>query len=568
MDGADGGPDARSAAHLEVLHRVASAANRAESLEEAASEALAVLCRWTGWPVGHLYVDAGDGSGDLAPADVWHLADPAHAVRLVEATMRTRFRRGEGIPGAVAAAGRPCWVVDTAARRDLPRWAGGADLGVGAAFAFPVLVRDDVAAVVELFADGPHEPDDVLLDVVGNVGLQLGRVVERQQAREALRTSEYRLRRTIETANDAFVGMDASGVVTDWNARSHAMFGWTGEEACGRELAELVIPERFRAAHRRGLEHFLATGEGPVLGRPVELAGVHRDGHEFPLELTVWAVPHDAAWTFNAFLRDVSERKGAEEELRARAAALEEANAALRVSDAVKDEFIAVTSHELRTPLTAILGYASTLEGRWERVPDQARLEAVRVIRRQAQQLHGLVSDLLTTSTIQAGALELHREPTRVRTVLDRAVQATGVPADVRCPPTAEAYVDPTRFEQVVVNLLSNAAKYGEPPIELAVEVTGRGAVEVRVEDHGAGVPDDFVGEMFERFTQASRGDRRRAKGTGLGLSIVRSLVEAHGGAVRYERAPAGGACFVVTLPGEDAQDTTDPGAGRATTVG
>ncbi|MGH2556422.1 MAG: PAS domain S-box protein, partial [Actinomycetota bacterium] len=139
---------------------------------------------------------------------------------------------------------------------------------------------------------------------------------DRNRTEEALQASEERTRSIIETASDALIGMDTDGLITDWNPQAEVTFGWSREEVIGRSVADTVIPARFRKAHWEGLERFLATGEGPVLGRRIELSALHRDGHEFPVELSVNPIRLGQALSFNAFVHDISERQQAEEALR------------------------------------------------------------------------------------------------------------------------------------------------------------------------------------------------------------------------------------------------------------
>ncbi|MGH2656694.1 MAG: PAS domain S-box protein [Actinomycetota bacterium] len=141
-------------------------------------------------------------------------------------------------------------------------------------------------------------------------------LTERKRAEQALRTSEEETRRILETAQDAFVAIDVDGRITDWNRQAERVFGWARDEVLGRLLAETVIPERYRTDHRRGLARFLETGEGPVLGRRLELAALRRDGHEFPVELTIWATSVGPSYRFNALIHDISERVTAEDALR------------------------------------------------------------------------------------------------------------------------------------------------------------------------------------------------------------------------------------------------------------
>ncbi|HYV25947.1 MAG TPA: PAS domain S-box protein, partial [Candidatus Eisenbacteria bacterium] len=149
------------------------------------------------------------------------------------------------------------------------------------------------------------------------VGIAFENVTERKQAEEKLQASEIRTRSIVDTAHDAFIGIDLEGRITDWNRQAEAMFGWGVEEVKGKPLAELIIPPRYREAHARGLKHFLATGEGPLLNKRIELAALRRDGAEFPVELTIASIQLENTWLFSAFLRDVTERKQAEESLRA-----------------------------------------------------------------------------------------------------------------------------------------------------------------------------------------------------------------------------------------------------------
>jgi PAS domain S-box-containing protein len=137
-------------------------------------------------------------------------------------------------------------------------------------------------------------------------------VASREQA-EALRHSEHRVREILDTAQEAFVSMSAEGKVIDWNPQAEQTFGWSAEEVVGRELAATIIPPRFRDAHRDGLTGFLSTGDGPVLGQRLELAALHRDGHEFSVELTITPITRADSYEFHAFVRDISERKQAEE---------------------------------------------------------------------------------------------------------------------------------------------------------------------------------------------------------------------------------------------------------------
>lgn len=133
-----------------------------------------------------------------------------------------------------------------------------------------------------------------------------------KRADSALREREEETRQILETAQDAYIGMDTTGEITDWNRQAEVIFGWSRDEAIGRTLADTIIPERLREAHWKGLRRFLETGEGPVLNQRLELSGVRRDGTEFPVELTIWPLPAGEGLRFNALVHDISERTGAQ----------------------------------------------------------------------------------------------------------------------------------------------------------------------------------------------------------------------------------------------------------------
>lgn len=158
-------------------------------------------------------------------------------------------------------------------------------------------------------------------------------VTERKRIEEALGAGEERLRAILETANDAFVAMDAGGAITEWNDQAEAMLGWSREEAVGRPMAQTIVPPRYREQYERGLRHFLESGEGPVLKQRVELAALRRDRTEFPVELTIWALHDGEGATFNAFIRDLTDRRQAEVGLAQKALALDMAHERVLASE-------------------------------------------------------------------------------------------------------------------------------------------------------------------------------------------------------------------------------------------
>src|SRR6266540_1603827 len=172
-----------------------------------------------------------------------------------------------------------------------------------------------------LRSDGTEFPIEISLSPLATdegilVSSAIRDISERKRAQDALRDSEARIRQVLETADEAFIEMDHEGRITEWNPKAHSLFGWSREEALGKTVAETVIPPEMRAAHEAGLRRFLVAGEGPVVGKRVELSAVRRDGGHFPVEITISAIRERNTHRFTAFIQDITERKKAEERFR------------------------------------------------------------------------------------------------------------------------------------------------------------------------------------------------------------------------------------------------------------
>lgn len=304
---------------MTLLGSVAVTANTAESPRQALDRVLEHVVEQLGWPLAHAYEVVPDHR--LRPTD-WAVGRGESGDSMVEfmrATDDTWFDQGSGLPGRVLTSGAPAWIEDVWVDENFPRSRSARDSGLRAAFAFPVLAHGEVVAVLEFFCHAVMSPDERFLEVVGQIGYQVGLVYERHRAVQALQESESRTRQVLDSAGDAFVAMDAGGRVTEWNEAAERVFGWSRSEALGQEVAALIVPEQLRDAHRRGVERFVSTGEARVVGQRLEMSGLHRDRGEFPLEITLWSLPGADGYEFYAFARDITHRKRAEAELAHRA---------------------------------------------------------------------------------------------------------------------------------------------------------------------------------------------------------------------------------------------------------
>jgi signal transduction histidine kinase len=247
-------------------------------------------------------------------------------------------------------------------------------------------------------------------------------------------------------------------------------------------------------------------------------------------------------------VRDRSQLEEVRDRLEQSGAVLAATNAELAAANDIKDDFLAMTNHELRTPLTTVLGYTQLLRKRWDTISDERRREFVVRIEEQGQRLQTMVEELLTLSSAQAGALHMQLTEVELCGAIDEAIQSHGLVGTAfgnDCPPGVAVWADRGRLGQILINYLTNARKYGAPPISVRTELDGAW-VRIVVEDEGPGVPEAFVPRLFDRFSQASRGDSRTAEGTGLGLAIVQQLAQAQGGDAWYEPRHPRGSRFLV----------------------
>jgi signal transduction histidine kinase len=231
---------------------------------------------------------------------------------------------------------------------------------------------------------------------------------------------------------------------------------------------------------------------------------------------------------------------------------LEALVAELERLDDAKNQFVSLASHELRTPIAVVHGIAATLHFRGHQLADDQLDELRETMYVQSCRLVDLTEQLLDLSRLDAHAIRLNPERfhprERIDELLTRIAPERIEEVDVGVEPRLEVYTDPHAFERVVSNLLTNAFRYGEPPVE--VQAVPDNELDFVVEDHGPGVPDEFVPLLFERFSQAE-GDRARHHGAGLGLAIAKSFAKALGGDLQYEPAKPTGARFHFALPRE-----------------
>jgi diguanylate cyclase (GGDEF)-like protein/PAS domain S-box-containing protein len=299
-----------------LIERVAEAASTERTVDGALSACLEQLCRWTGWPVGHVYfADPADPRRAL-PSALWYVSDPARFKPFQELTDRTVMPHGVGLPGRVLQSGRAEWIVDVTCDPNFPRTACAASVGLRGGFSFPVGTADATVAVIECFSVHAVTPDDRLLEVSAHVGRQLGRLIAGLRTEQALRESESRFRSVAEAANDAIIAADREGRVLSWNPAAERMFGYSIERMMGQPLS-LLMPQRFRPRHDAGVQRVAENPDNSrIIGQTVEVVGLRADGAEFPIELSLSTWEEGGTRFFGGIIRDIAARKQAEDQAR------------------------------------------------------------------------------------------------------------------------------------------------------------------------------------------------------------------------------------------------------------
>ena len=369
-----------------------------------------------------------------------------------------------------------------------------------------------------------------------------------QRARDQARLRS-RLQAIVTTSLDAVLVVSRDGRVLEFNEAAEEIFGYPRAEAIGAEMEDLIIPDHLRAAHAAGMKRHNETGERRVIGKGrIKIEAKRKSGEVFPVELSIASAESSEGEVFVSFIRDISRRVAAENEL---IKARDEAVA----GEKAKANLLAVMSHEIRTPLNGMLGTLDLIET--DRLPQKQR-RYLDIIRASGKLLLHHVNDVLQISRADAGKLDILSEPFSLPALVSELVDSQrglaehrGNTLGHRIGDGADGWAagDPTRIRQVLLNLVGNAIKFTRNgAIEVSVERAGPDVI-FRVSDTGIGVPAADRDRIFEEFVTLDASYARSAGGTGLGLAIARRLARAMGGDIWVEAAGDEGSVFIVRLP-------------------
>lgn len=531
----------RHARRLAVQYTLARAFAEGEHLDDVTGLLLRTIVEALDWRSAAIWVLDKDGT-NLRCTAIHPTEGPLAA--WAEQTTSIRLPIGVGLPGRVWQSGEAARISDTDIDQNFARRQVARDVGLRHGFAFPVRVRGVLAAVVEMFAAEVRAVAGDEAEFLEGIGHQLGSFIERIDSRRAITRSEARKTGILVAAVDAIVTADDEGLVIEFNPAAEALFGRRREEVVGRRIVDMLVPDALREQHQNGLDRYLATGEPRILGHRVRTHAARPDGSTVPVELTVTEIRLEGRPMFTAFIRDITHEREAE---------------------IARDRFLEILSHELRTPVTAIYGGAKLL-GRAS-IDAAQQQELVADVGAEADRLYRLVEDLIILARAERGAAPMTMEPVSLDRLVERVIvairprwpavefqlvsQAHGLPVDG----------DETYIEQVLRNLLTNAAKYAEAGrvVEAVVE-HGADETIVRVLDRGPGIDLAEAERLFE-IDFRSPTTRGLAQGSGIGLFVARWLIESMGGRIWAQPREGGGSEFAFSLRSVSAEVDDATGA-------
>ena len=381
-------------------------------------------------------------------------------------------------------------------------------------------------------------------------------IVTRKRAEESLRESENRFRSIMDMApNIAVQGYNLEGVTTYWNHASESIYGYTCEEALGKNLLELIIPPEMREYVSKAMAWMTESGEPIPAG---ELLLMRKDGSRLPV-FSSHALLKPPGRDMELFCMDLDMTmlKQTEQEL-------QQAKEVAEAASHAKSDFLATMSHEIRTPLSAMLGNIELLEGSPLTPPQQ---EYLKDCKSASQMLLQVINDVLDFSKIEAGKLVLVEETFSIPSMSGQLVRMfsavagqKGLELTITLADDLPEYIscDQQRVRQIIANLLSNAIKFthqGAVSLDISRQQPGAATetdmvlLQIVVRDTGIGIPEEKLAHVFESFTQVESFTTRTAAGTGLGLPICRRLLTLMGGSISVVSVPGKGSVFTAVLP-------------------
>jgi len=340
----------------------------------------------------------------------------------------------------------------------------------------------------------------------------------------------------IEASVDAIITINQMGTIESFNHAAERLFGYTRDEVIG-ENVRCLLPEPYQFNHDTYIHDFSSSDRKPFYGSRRELAGLRKNGTSFPIELSLTTVKLQNQVIYNGIISDISERKE---------------------NERLKREFISTVSHELRTPLTSIQGAIKLIQAQNKNISAEEIQGLIDLADRNSNRLKELINDLLDFEKLDSDGIEYDLQSIELDDLIASIIHNDSPMAELASVKLVhneyshcQVNLDPSRLSQVISNFISNAIKFSPENESVLIGCHCEdGYAKIYVRDRGEGIPDEFKGRIFQRFSQADSSDTKRVqRGTGLGLAIAKRIAEDMGGHIGFESPKEGGSIFFVKFP-------------------
>ena len=527
---------------LQILQVAAVASNGAVKIEDAFKPVLNEICRYTGWPIGHAYVLSKDDPDLLEPSTIWHLENTEKFDTFRETTRKTKFAKGRGLPGRVLASGKPLWVVDVTRVSWFVRADVSKDIGIKSGFAFPVLVGIEVAAVLEFFGTEAIQPDNTFLEVLVDVGMQLGRVVERKRAEKSLRENEEKFRQLAENIPEVFrvTNVDFNRIIyvspayeTIWGRTCKSLYEQPSS------WMDSIHPDD-RGRMNNALEKYI-LGKGNF---DEEYRIVRPDGS------IRWIL--DRAFSVKSKSMEPDKIVGIAEDITEQ----KQKNRLLlmKMRQAQMGEMLSMIAHQWKQPLTAVNAIVSNTINNLvlDKSNNEDVMESLEKIQHYIYFLSQTINDFKSFFKPDKA-----KEPVNIDNIIQRSLSIIGKSLEVdrikintSFESGREIITYPNELIQVFLNIFKNAEdRINERKIENAIvavrEYENDGFIIIDITDNAGGVSEDVIDDIFLPYFST----KDEKQGTGLGLYICKTIIEEHcKGEIKVQNTD-GGAKFTIKLP-------------------
>ena len=363
-------------------------------------------------------------------------------------------------------------------------------------------------------------------------------------AQRLQKRSEIRYETISRSAIDAVIVIDKKGTIIGWNEAAESHFGHSTTEAIGQPVS-LIIPDNLHEAHKAGFNRFLKTEEARLIGKTTEILGKRKDGSEIPIEISLSHWKEDDQPFFMGVIRDITERKHAQQKLEEKTLQLEKSNREL-------EQFAYVASHDLQEPLRKIEFFTERAKAKVDKLLDEKSADYMVRTVKSVHRMQSLIDDLLELSKVIS--ISLDPQPVKLDEVIQEVVESLELKiqkldATIEIKSSHAILGNYTLLSQLFQNLISNSLKFHRedvPPI-ITIESTNDGNLcVITVSDNGIGFKNEYAEDIFSPFRRLH--SKAEYEGTGIGLAICQKIVEQHGGSISAQGKPEGGALFTIEL--------------------